>query len=57
MWQEKWMHPDLLTPVLQVAHQRFLDAVKLGELNIDSLACALKICGALREVLAPFNAC
>lgn len=37
-------------------NQGFLDAIKLGELHIDSLPSALKILCALSKVLATFNA-
>lgn len=47
--------PHLLTAVLKIAHQRLLDAVELGELNVDCLARSLEVAGALGQVFATLD--
>jgi len=47
--------PYLLTAVLQITHERFLDAVEFSKLDIDRFPCALQILCALGKVLTSFN--
>jgi hypothetical protein len=40
---------------LQIAHQRFLDAVEFRKLHIDSLSRPLKVLGAFRKILTALD--
>jgi hypothetical protein len=46
---------NLLTAVLQIPNKRFLDTVKLRELNIDGFASSFQILSAFSEVLTTLN--
>ncbi len=47
---------DLLTAILQIAHEGFFDPVKFRKLDVDSFACPFKILSALRQVPPTFDA-
>jgi hypothetical protein len=46
---------DLLTAILKITHEGFLDTVKLRKLDIDSFACPFKVLSTLRQVLPTFD--
>lgn len=46
----------LLAAILQIAHERLLDAIKLGQLHANCLTCPLQVLRALGEVLTSLDA-
>jgi hypothetical protein len=46
---------DLLTTILKITHEGFLDPIKFRKLDIDSFACPLKVLSTLRQVLSTFD--
>ena len=46
---------NLLTTILKIAHEGFLDTIKFRKLDIDSFACPFKVLSTLRQVLPTFD--